>query len=267
MHRSLSNAANEVPEVIADYARMVAEEEFRNGLTLLQQSRSLLHGVVDMCWAQILGPDPVRSSSRTRRCMSSHADDNRFFACEFLIFECTYPSWEGTHFQSGLKIGRSEAADFQPGASRIENDKRFSTRSFVHFKSAAFDRPIFNPDWKWYFVLCFRDTANSLESVRKNHYNQRKWKIIYTFFSFRAYTSQWHTPLSEPKLGGPPCAIGHVQESRAYPGSVQGDKSLLQRHVLICWFSTRLSNNMLPFVQSRLMTGNLVSYWRTDEKS
>ena len=58
----------------------------------------------------------------------------------------------------------------------------------------------FNPDWKWYFVLCFRDTANSFESVRKNHYNQRKWKIIYTFFSFRAYTSQWHTPLSEPKL-------------------------------------------------------------------
>ena len=124
----------------------------------------------------------------------------RFFARELLIFECIYPSWEGTHFQSGLKIGRSEAADFQPGASRIENDKRFSTRSFVHWKSAASDRSIFNPNWKWYFVLCFRDAANSLESIRKNHYNQWKWKLVYTFFSFRAYTSQWHTPLSEPKL-------------------------------------------------------------------
>ena len=85
----------------------------------------------------------------------------RFFARELLIFECIYPSWEGTHFQSGLKIGRSEAADFQPGASRIENDKRFSTRSFVHWKSAASDRSIFNPNWKWYFVLCFRDTRAS----------------------------------------------------------------------------------------------------------
>ena len=31
----------------------------------------------------------------------------------------------------------------------------------------------FNPDWKLYLVLCFRDTANSLESIRKNHWEDR----------------------------------------------------------------------------------------------